>query len=225
MTTREPRIASTEQPSSARKPYRVLATAGVVLAALGSAATISDAAAHVNRFTAVSAAAGDQITRLSLTRTLVNGTRGRQQVRGGVLIRTPSADWRRSSRDASRSARFNVRVNATCQGSALVTNRAVATSAGALSQARRATNIAITELSERSRSRGALRLVEIAPRDDQRQLYGIAVVKLAPSRYLHVGSFLMLDRSCTDDALRNEMAPTVSRLLRTARVQARVTQR
>jgi hypothetical protein len=58
------------------------------------------------------------------------------------------------------------------------------------------------------------------------RLYGIAVVRLAPRRFLHVRAFADFRGTCTEaDRREGVVADAFCRLLRTARVEARRTSR
>jgi hypothetical protein len=189
-----------------------LAIAGALLTAV-----VADAARH------------EQTTRISLANLVVNGTG--ERFRGRVLIRTPRPAFTRTNRDAAPTAHFSARVTSTCRSIVSVSTRAVATRAGALAQARAsAPGHDGSLLGSGRRNGGVWRLVEFDRIDPNTyeptgaaSLYGLAVIRLRSHRWMHVRAFADFRGSCTaTDRRRGVVRDALARLLRTARVEARI---
>jgi hypothetical protein len=168
------------------------------------------------------------VTRISLQGKAVNGAL--EALRGRVLIRTPVRAFRRTNRDASPSARFIATATRSCEARVIVGTRAVATRQGPVTQTRRpvkGTDAVL--LGSGRRPGGAWSLIEIPAIDPgtyeptgDRRLYGLAAVRLATRRWIHVRAFADFRGSCTERDTRNEaVAKALRRLLRAARVEAR----
>ncbi|MCW3001167.1 MAG: hypothetical protein JWQ20_465, partial [Conexibacter sp.] len=165
-------------------------------------------------------------TRISLDREGVDGAL--EAVRGSVTIETPTT-MQRDSHDGALTARFTSHVSGACTARVQVSNRAVATRSGAAAQAAASTGFRTSALGQGRRRDGAWALVEQEVLDPQlrqptgaQQLYGIAVVRLARHRWLHVRAFVTYAGTCSaDDRQKGSAAVGVRDLLVTARVQAR----
>jgi hypothetical protein len=191
----------------------------------GQAATIAIVAA-LAAVPAAAGAAAPRITRIWLGER-VDGTRGAEGLRGRALIETPRA-WRHINHDAAPTAHFTARSGAGCAAKVDVSGRAVATRANARAQARQATRSPAAVIGEGSRPRGAWRAVQLAPSQDRTgesppDVYGIAVVRIARRRFVHVRAFALFDPACTTSQIRSgPVASALNRLLRRARVEARI---
>ena len=175
---------------------------------------------------AAAGAAAPRITRISLGAERVDGAGG-EGLRGRALIETPRS-WRHINRDAAPTAHFTARSGAGCAAKVDVSGRAVATRASARAQARQATRSPAAVIGEGSRPRGAWRAVQLAPSQDRTgesppDVYGIAVVRIARRRFVHVRAFALFDPACTDRQIRSgPVARALNRLLHRARVEARI---
>ena len=193
------------------RPVR-LATPLVVLAAVAAAGPAQ--ARH-------SVAEGaDRITRVAVNESLP----GDKVIRGRVLLRTPRAGWPHRNRDTAPTAHFTVAPGSRCASLLRVAGRGVATRQGPLTQVRTATRGHAFVLGEAQRSRGAWRLGARCYENGRIGIYGIAAVRVAPRRWLHVRALGTLPAGCeTVAAAGGELDTALRRMLRTARVQARVT--
>lgn len=176
-------------------------------------------------------AKGEQVTRISLARLSVNGAG--EGVRGRILVRTPVASFTRTSNDTAPTARFEARVSCECRAQVVVSKRAVATREGAVAQALRPTSAVDAVIASVRRRDRAWRLVEYRRVDpdtyettERRRLYGLAVVRIAKRRWMHVRAFADFGTSCSeDDRRRGAAAKALDRLLATARVEASIVPR
>ena len=191
----------------------------------GQAATTAIVAA-LAAVPAAAGAAAPRITRIWLGGEHVDGTSD-EGLQGRVLITTPRS-WRHINRDAAPTAHFTARSGAGCAVKVDVSARAVATREGARAQARRSTRPLAAVLGDGSRPRGAWRNVQLAPSQDDAgesppEMYGIAVIRIARRRFVHVRAFALFDPACTTSQIRSgPVASALNRLLRRACVQARI---
>jgi hypothetical protein len=167
----------------------------------------------------------EQITRISLSGRTVNGTG--QRLHGRIVIRTPRASFRSTNNDGAPSAHFSAAVTDACQAQVAVTARARATTASALGQARAAFGIADQLLGAGGNRNHVWRLADLSPeRGDptgQKRLYGIAVMRLAPRRWVAVRAISTLGDSCTDlDRRDSDLSTAMKRMLRSASLEARI---
>jgi hypothetical protein len=138
------------------------------------------------------AASAPVTTRIGVAHEIIDGTAGGERLAGKVLISTPST-WKRTSRDTAPTAKFSLSMDGGCSAAVHVSVRAVATSQSAKARARRVTQRPVAVLADGARSGGWLRLVQL--RSGQEQAfgaggYGIAIVGLAPARWVDVRAFV-----------------------------------
>lgn len=167
----------------------------------------------------------EKITRLSVAMKPVNGTKGREAFRGRVLIRTPAFTWHHQNRDASPVANFTTAAARFCRAQVRISTAAVATNRDAERQVDLATRYARRTIAEGARSRGAFRVVEVSPRED-RAFLGVAAIRVATKRWLHLRLSASLNGTCTDADLREgSFRSELTRLLRTARSEVGIVAR
>lgn len=162
----------------------------------------------------------EQVTPMTLDRELING--GGRELRGTAFLRTP-LDWRHDNRDGSRTQHFSTPADDGCSARIIASARALATSDSAAEQVARTHRFAVALVGEGRRDGGAWAVVETEPRQDTRQLYAIAPVRIAHNRYVQIRVFAALADNCTDAQVRDGTVPSaVEHLVRTAAVHARI---
>lgn len=168
------------------------------------------------------------VTRVSMDHEHVDGAA--QSLHGTIMIRTSAAHLRRVSHDGAPTARFTATVSTTCTARIAVSGRAVATTATPAEQAKRTTRIRRVPLGHGTRADGAWELVEQNVVDPNaleatggKQLYGVAVVRIAPHRFVHVRAIGRYEGTCAvDDRLDGRAVDAIKQLLISASVRARV---
>ena len=162
-------------------------------------------------------------TRIGLAHESFDGSLGREQLAGRVLVTTPDA-WDHISHDGAPTARFHVPAAGGCAPVVHVSVRAVVTRESAKDRARRVTSGGVAVLVDGARPGGWLRVQQLrgGPHAQGAQLYGIAIVRVGRHRWADVRAFGWFP-GCSRDQVR--FGPTtagVRDMLQTARVQARI---
>lgn len=152
---------------------------------------------------------------------------------GDLRVSSP-ATWVRTTRDGASTARLRFKIDASCSGVLQLSSRAVATAEGAKARAERVTQSPLAVIADRSRSGGWLRVVQLTPatpgapldpKNERVQLYGIAVVSVARSRWVDVRAFGWF-HGCSDVQVRTSAATkATTHLLLGAEVNARLVSR
>jgi hypothetical protein len=131
-----------------------------------------------------------------------------QTTSGRIVIRTPRASFRRDNADASRTAHFSAQVASGCEATVLVAGRGVATRRTARAQIAGLLAGSGRVLAHSGAAGRATALVEYDVFSDEtgeptgaRRLYGLAVVRVAPRRFVDVRMFVNFGGAgCTDAA-------------------------
>jgi hypothetical protein len=171
---------------------------------------------------AVPALAGREVqTHVDVGNQIVDGTGAAQALAGRIVILTPRS-WRRTSADDSPSADFVVHQGASCVARLDASPRGVATRNGPLTQARRVTRFPLAVIGEGRRPGGAWRAVEVKNPPRGPLVYGIAVVRIVPRRWVHLRIFATYAGCSEQEVRRGSTAVILRRVLRDAEMQVRV---
>lgn len=219
--------------SRARDRYAVMRASRPVLtfAALGAVTSLLVPASPAGATHPPSRGADYLLSGLTLKGTGINGSS--RKLSGSIRIQTPRA-WPHLNRNGSRSQYFRAVTRTECTAGIHVSPRASATRQTAQEQVDRAMRFRVGPLLGRGRLAGGARwalAVHHDPTGDEdapapavhRTLYGITVTPIARRRFVHTRVWVTLSSRCTDDDVRTgSVQREVERLLRTARVRARI---
>ena len=150
----------------------------------------------------------------------IGGTNGGEVVRGRTDVSVPRA-WQRLDRQSATP--LLLRADGACAPHVRLDTRATATRSDATAQVRRSTRFGTAAIDEGGTSTLAWRVVETPQVDGRRGIYGVAAIRVARHRWLHLRAIVTLARSCeTQYSADSDLISTIVRYLSTRPEQVAV---
>jgi hypothetical protein len=174
-------------------------------------------------------------TKVSLNGKLVNGTRAGETLSGIALITTPRS-WTRTSKNGAPTSKFRAKSGA-CSAEIQVSGRALASRTDPVARIRSVTRSPRAVIGQGRSGSRAWRIVQLKsggsaytqdlPRNkqDPADVYGIAALRLATSRFVDVRVFAWFRNCTTVQVRRGALAAGLKTLVSTAGISARIVKR